>query len=92
MGEVTRQVQTFVGAPPGGRLRRFRVGLFDCEFIGLAETKDGCTSFVNIPHPGQNTPAAVVGDPGKCARHSPDGAAGRARLHGRWRSSTITTG
>jgi len=56
--EQIGKVDTFVGATMGdARLRRFLVGPPGCEVTGLAETPDGKTLFVNIQHPGENTPA-----------------------------------
>jgi secreted PhoX family phosphatase len=56
--EATNKVDTFVGAAMGdAKLRRFLVGPPGCEVTGLAETPDGKTLFVNIQHPGENTPA-----------------------------------
>lgn len=52
---ATTQVQTFVGAAPGVKLKRFLVGPKECEITGIAETPDGKTLFVNIQHPGEDT-------------------------------------
>jgi len=52
---ASKQVQTFVGAPAGTKVRRFLVGPKECEITGLAETPDGKTLFVNIQHPGEDT-------------------------------------
>jgi uncharacterized protein len=41
-------------------LRRFLVGPRDQEITGVAETPDGRTMFVNVQHPGEDTPAANV--------------------------------
>ena len=60
---ATHQVQTFVGAKPGTKLRRFLVGPKDCEITGIAETPDGKTLFVNIQHPGEDTAAANLATP-----------------------------
>jgi hypothetical protein len=61
---ATKQVQTQVGAPlPGTRLRRFLVGPKECEITGLTETPDGKALFVNIQHPGEETPAANIAAP-----------------------------
>ncbi|NDF77108.1 MAG: DUF839 domain-containing protein, partial [Betaproteobacteria bacterium] len=52
------QQQTFIGATLGeSRLRRFLVAPKGSEVTGLTETADGKTIFVNIQHPGENTPA-----------------------------------
>ena len=54
--------QTFVGAALGdAKLRRFLVGPAGCEITGLTETPDGKTMFVNIQHPGEDTPAIGTG-------------------------------
>ena len=51
-------VSTRMGKKPTAEtLKRFFVGPFDCEVTGLCETPDGKTLFVNIQHPGENTPA-----------------------------------
>jgi len=41
-------------------LRRFLVGPRDQEITGVTETPDGRTMFVNVQHPGEDTPAASV--------------------------------
>ncbi|NDB12326.1 MAG: DUF839 domain-containing protein, partial [Betaproteobacteria bacterium] len=52
------QQSTFIGATLGeSRLRRFLVAPKGSEVTGLTETADGKTIFVNIQHPGENTPA-----------------------------------
>ncbi|MFN9772827.1 MAG: PhoX family protein [Burkholderiales bacterium] len=76
---ATRQVTTRVGAVPGTRLRRFLVGPKDCEITGVAETPDGQTLFVNIQHPGEDTPAAQIGNPAAFTSHWPDGGLARPR-------------
>ena len=77
---ATKNVTTFVGAAPGpARLRRFLVGPVDCEITGLAETPDGKTLFVNIQHPGEETPASVIGDPTRYTSHWPGGGTSRPR-------------
>jgi secreted PhoX family phosphatase len=60
---ATKQVQTYVGATMGARLKRFLVGPIDCEITGIAEAPDGRTLFVNIQHPGETTSAANIGAP-----------------------------
>jgi secreted PhoX family phosphatase len=76
---ATRQVTTRVGAVPGTRLRRFLVGPKDCEITGVAETPDGQALFVNIQHPGEDTPAAQIGNPAAFTSHWPDGGLARPR-------------
>lgn len=58
LGGATATRQTFIGAALGdAKLRRFLVGPKGCEITGITETADGRTLFVNIQHPGENTPA-----------------------------------
>jgi uncharacterized protein len=76
---ATKQVTTRVGAVPGTRLRRFLVGPKDCELTGVAETPDGQTLFVNIQHPGEDTPVAQIGNPAAYTSHWPDGGLARPR-------------
>lgn len=75
----TKQVQTFVGAAPGAKLKRFLVGPKECEITGLAESPDGRALFVNIQHPGEETPAAAIGDPALYTSHWPEGGLARPR-------------
>lgn len=77
---ATRSVTTHVGARPGtARLRRFLVGPSQCEITGVAETPDGQTLFINIQHPGEDTPAAQIGNPSAYTSHWPDGGLARPR-------------
>ncbi|MFM1988288.1 MAG: hypothetical protein RJA99_1245 [Pseudomonadota bacterium] len=76
---ATKQVTTRVGAQPGTKLRRFLVGPKDCEITGVAETPDGQTLFINIQHPGEDTPAAQIGNPAAYTSHWPDGGLTRPR-------------
>jgi uncharacterized protein len=76
---ATKQVDTYVGAAMGTKLRRFLVGPKDCEITGITETPDGQTLFVNIQHPGEDTPAADIIDPTKYSSHWPDGGTTRPR-------------
>jgi secreted PhoX family phosphatase len=56
--QVTGKQDTFIGAALGEtRLRRFLVAPKGAEVTGITETEDGKTLFVNIQHPGENTPA-----------------------------------
>jgi len=56
-GAVDTQT-TFIGAALGeARLRRFLVAPKGAEVTGLTESADGKALFVNIQHPGENTPA-----------------------------------
>jgi secreted PhoX family phosphatase len=79
-GTATRAVDTFVGAPLGeANLRRFLVGPVDCEITGVAETPDGKALFVNIQHPGEETPVANISNPTTFNSHWPDGGNARPR-------------
>jgi secreted PhoX family phosphatase len=56
--QVAGKQETFIGAALGEtRLRRFLVSPKGGEVTGITETEDGKTLFVNIQHPGENTPA-----------------------------------
>jgi uncharacterized protein len=56
--EVTGKQDSFIGAALGeAKLRRFLVAPKGAEVTGLTESADGKTLFVNIQHPGENTPA-----------------------------------
>jgi uncharacterized protein len=76
---ATKQVQTWVGAQPGAKVRRFLVGPVECEITGLAESPDGKSLFVNIQHPGEDTPVAGIATPTTYRSHWPDGGAARPR-------------
>jgi secreted PhoX family phosphatase len=77
---ATKQVVTRVGVAPGSaRLRRFLVGPKDCEITGVAETPDGSTLFINIQHPGEDTPSSAIGNASAFTSHWPDGGAARPR-------------
>jgi secreted PhoX family phosphatase len=76
---ATKQVQTYVGASLGTKLRRFLVGPVESEITGLAESPDGRALFVNIQHPGEDTPAASIGNPSAFSSHWPDGGTSRPR-------------
>ncbi len=58
---VTGTQDTFIGAALGeAKLRRFLVAPKGAEVTGLTESADGRTLFVNIQHPGENSPALGV--------------------------------
>jgi secreted PhoX family phosphatase len=78
-GSATQQ--TFVGAQPGAKLKRFLVGPKECEITGVDSTPDGRSLFVNIQHPGEN------GNPGNITSNWPQSQAGTNS--GRPRSATI---
>ena len=62
LGATSGTKQTFIGAALGeAKLRRFLVGPAGSEITGLTESPDGKTMFVNIQHPGEETPAIGTG-------------------------------
>jgi secreted PhoX family phosphatase len=78
---ATSTQQTFVGAQPGPKLKRFLVGPKECELTGVDSTPDGRSLFVNIQHPGEN------GNPGNITSNWPQSQSGTNS--GRPRSATI---
>ncbi|MGH8284364.1 MAG: PhoX family protein [Steroidobacteraceae bacterium] len=75
---VTQDVTTYVGKSLGERnLRRFLVGPKQCEITGITETPDGKTLFVNIQHPGEDTPPNF--GTGAFGSHWPGGGLTRPR-------------
>ena len=53
-------------------LRRFLVGPRDQEITGVTDTPDGRTMFVNVQHPGEDTPAANITTPGNWTSYWPN--------------------
>jgi secreted PhoX family phosphatase len=79
-GTTTKSVPTFVGAPPNeANLRRFLVGPVGCEITGITETPDYKAIFVNIQHPGEDTPANAIATPAAYTSHWPAGGLARPR-------------
>ncbi len=79
-GSDRLEVTTFKGKnPTPDTLRRFMVGPRGCELTGITETPDGRALFVNIQHPGEETPASVLADPAKWHSHWPHGGNSRPR-------------
>ncbi len=77
---ATKSVQTYVGAAPGtAKLKRFLVGPVQCEITGITESPDGKALFVNIQHPGEDTPVSDLSNPSKYPSHWPDGGLARPR-------------
>ena len=76
---ASKQMRTYVGAAPGNKLKRFLVGPAQCEITGITETPDGRTLFVNVQHPGEDTPVANIREPAKYSSHWPDGGMARPR-------------
>jgi hypothetical protein len=83
-GGANQTVTTRIGETPGKDLRRFLVGPKGSEITGIVETPDGRAIFVNIQHPGEDTPAGQIANPAGYQSHWPanDGIA-------RPRSATI---
>lgn len=89
---ATGKTNTFIGATLGeAKLRRFLVAPKGAEVTGLAETPDGKAMFINIQHPGENTPA--IGSASTFAFESqwPGNATGTQKYGplGRPRSATL---
>jgi secreted PhoX family phosphatase len=62
LGGVSGTQGTFIGAALGeAKLRRFMVSPKGAEVTGITESADGRAIFVNIQHPGENTPALGAG-------------------------------
>jgi hypothetical protein len=77
-GAASQAVTTYVGKSLGERnLRRFLVGPKECEITGITETPDGKTLFINIQHPGEDTPPNFA--TGAFGSHWPDGGLSRPR-------------
>ncbi|TAH10873.1 MAG: PhoX family phosphatase [Curvibacter sp.] len=70
-----KRVDTYIGKSQSPDiLKRFLVGPVDCEITGLCETPDGKAMFINIQHPGENTPMADIGNPSKFSSQWPANA------------------
>lgn len=78
-GDTARVQGTYVGAELGSKLRRFLVGPKECEITGMTETPDGRAIFINIQHPGEETPPEALSQPAQYHSHWPDGGAARPR-------------
>ena len=61
LGSDSKTVNTKVGRV--GQLRRLLTGPIDCEITGITESYDGKSLFINIQHPGEETPAANIASP-----------------------------
>ena len=87
----TATVTTKMGKKPtAATLKRFFVGPAGNEITGLCETPDGKVMFINVQHPGDDTPQADIGDPGKYISHWPgNGGYGAGGANARPRSATV---
>lgn len=91
VGAANGTQNTFIGAALGeAKLRRFMVAPRGSEVTGITESADGRAIFVNIQHPGENTPALGAG-PYVFQSQWPGNAGGGAAYGplGRPRSATI---
>jgi uncharacterized protein len=87
-GSDSRTVTSFAGdSARSATLRRFLVGPRECEITGIDSTPDGRTLFVNIQHPGEETPPDFA-DPTSYGSHWPDSQTNPASV-ARPRSATI---
>lgn len=90
---TTGTQRTFVGGVLGeSRLRRFLVAPKGAEVTGLTETADGKALFVNIQHPGENTPKLGTNPTYSFESQWPGSGGGLAAAYGpsgRPRSSTL---
>jgi uncharacterized protein len=78
-GAASKTVETRVGKTPStDTLRRFLVGPRECEITGVAESPDGKALFVNVQHPGEDTPPDYA-SPASFGSHWPGGGLSRPR-------------
>jgi len=76
--------------PTASTLKRFLVGPVDQEITGLCETPDGKVLFLNVQHPGEDTPFSAIGDPTKFTSKWPGNAGyGAGGATARPRSGTV---
>lgn len=77
--QASSVTETWAGAPAtAASLRRFLVGPRECEITGITETPDGRALFINIQHPGEDSPPDLQ-DPRTFGSHWPDGGSARPR-------------
>lgn len=95
-GDVTlnygaTMVTTKMGKKPtAATLKRFFIGPAGNEITGMCETPDGKVMFINVQHPGDDTPQADIGDPSKYVSHWPgNGGYGAGGALARPRSATV---
>jgi hypothetical protein len=89
---TTGATNTFIGATLGeAGLRRFLVAPKGSEVTGLCESPDGKVMFVNIQHPGENTPALGSSSTFAFESQWPGNASGSQKYGplGRPRSATL---
>mgnify|MGYP000608830295 CR=1 FL=1 len=76
--------------PTASTFKRFLVGPVDQEITGLCETPDGKVLFLNVQHPGEDTPFSAIGDPTKFTSKWPGNAGyGAGGATARPRSGTV---
>jgi secreted PhoX family phosphatase len=62
--------------------KRFLTAPKGAEVTGLTESPDGKALFINIQHPGENTPASAIATPASFESHWPGNGAGIAAPYG----------
>lgn len=73
-----------------GTLKRFFVGPSGNEITGMCETPDGKVMFINVQHPGDDTPVSALGTPEAYVSHWPgNGGYGAGGALARPRSGTV---
>jgi uncharacterized protein len=87
----TASVTTRMGRrPTESTLKRFFIGPAGNEITGMCETPDGKVMFINVQHPGDDTPVADLGDPSRYVSHWPgNGGYGAGGANARPRSATV---
>lgn len=76
--------------PTPTTLKRFLVGPAGQEITGLCESPDGKVLFINVQHPGEDTPASAIADPSRFQSHWPGNAGhGAGGATARPRSATV---
>jgi secreted PhoX family phosphatase len=87
----TVSVTTPVGKKPtDATLKRFLVGPNNNEITGMCESPDGKVMFVNVQHPGDDTPVSALSDPSKFTSHWPGNSGyGAGGATARPRSATV---
>lgn len=76
--------------PTEATLKRFFIGPAGNEITGMCETPDGRVMFINVQHPGDDTPVADLGDPSRYISHWPgNGGYGAGGANARPRSATV---
>ncbi|NUZ08894.1 PhoX family protein [Piscinibacter koreensis] len=73
-----------------GTLKRLFVGPAGNEITGMCETPDGKVMFINVQHPGDDTPVSDISNPSRYVSHWPgNGGYGAGGALARPRSATV---